>query len=202
MSKSFAKRHKCVYHSGTMSLKKRIKVSRFILSCVFLTGYAAYTVYAIYYYRNYEDSRIGTILLCLIGAALALNIVITFVSYRINLMDKQRPKIHRFLKMTKYTFQLVASAITVFLVISTVQNTSVFSLIMSFISIPFLLWSLFVNVLAEIFDRLFRGFGKREFVQQEVKNEEGETVDVRALIVNLDAEQNVKMQMNPKKKKL
>lgn len=96
-----------------MSLMKRIKLSRFVLSCIFLTGYAAYTVYAVYYYTRYEDSRIGTILLCLIGAALALSVVITIVSYRINMMDKPRPKLHRFIKMAKYTFQLIASAITI-----------------------------------------------------------------------------------------
>ena len=189
-----------MYDIGDMSLKKRIKVSRFILSCIFLAGYAAYTVYAIYYYRNYEDSRIGTILLCLIGSALALNIIITFVSYRINLMDKPRPKIHRFLKMAKYTFQLVGSAITVFTVVSTVQNLNVFSLIMSMLSIPFLLWSLFVNVLAELFDHTFRGFGKKVYEPQELCNEEGERMDVRAVISNVDGAQNTRRQMSKKKK--
>ena len=53
-----------------MNISKRLKLSRFILSCIFLSGYAAYTVYAIYYYRNYEDSRIGGILLCLTGGFL------------------------------------------------------------------------------------------------------------------------------------
>lgn len=183
-----------------MSLMKRIKLSRFILSCIFLTGYSAYTVYAIYYYTHFEDSRIGTVLLCLIGAALALSVFITIVSYRINMMDKPRPKLHRFIKMAKYTFQLVASAITIFLVISTVQNTSVFSLIMSAISVPFLVWSLFVNVLAELFDYTFRGFGKRVFEPQEVKNDEGETVDVRMLISNIDGTENTRAQMSKKKK--
>lgn len=183
-----------------MSLMKRIKLSRFVLSCIFLTGYAAYTVYAVYYYTRYEDSRIGTILLCLIGAALALSVVITIVSYRINMMDKPRPKLHRFIKMAKYTFQLIASAITIFLVISTVQNTNVFSIIMSFVSVPFLLWSLFVNVLAELFDHTFRGFGKKVYEPQELCNEEGECVDVRAVISNVDGAQNTRRQMSKKKK--
>lgn len=199
-AKSFAKTEICVYHSSTMSLMKRIKLSRFVLSCIFLTGYAAYTVYAVYYYTRYEDSRIGTILLCLIGAALALSVVITIVSYRINMMDKPRPKLHRFIKMAKYTFQLIASAITIFLVISTVQNTNVFSIIMSFVSVSFLLWSLFVNVLAELFDHTFRGFGKKVYEPQELCNEEGERVDVRAVISNVDGAQNTRRQMSKKKK--
>ena len=183
-----------------MSLMKRIKLSRFILSCIFLTGYSAYTVYAVYYYTHFEDSRIGTVLLCLIGAALALSVFITIVSYRINMMDKPRPKLHRFIKMAKYTFQLIASAITIFLVISTVQNTNVFSIIMSFVSVPFLLWSLFVNVLAELFDHTFRGFGKKVYEPQELFNEEGERMDVRAVISNVDGAQNTRRQMSKKKK--
>lgn len=182
----------------TMNVLRRIKLSRFILSCLFLTGYAAYTVYAVYYYRNYEDSRISTTLLCLVCAALALNIVITFVSYRINLKDKKRPKIHRFLKMAKYLCQLLASAITIALVFSAVENTSVFSLIMSAISVPFLIWSLFVNVIAELFDYTVRSFGKKEYFQPPLKNEDGETVDVRTVISNVDATQNVIRQMSKK----
>lgn len=198
-AKTFAKSEKCVYHSIAMSFMKRVKISRFVLSCIFLLGYAAYTVYAVYYYTRYEDSKIGTILLCLIGAALALNIFITIVSYRINLMDKPRPKLHRFVKMTKYTFQLVASAITVFLVISTVQNTNVFSLIMACVSIPFLIWSLFVNVFAELFDRFTAKFGKRLFEPPPVVNDEGETTDARTVISNIDGVQNVLRQMHKKR---
>ncbi len=198
-AKTFAKSEKCVYHSIAMSFMKRVKISRFVLSCIFLLGYAAYTVYAVYYYTRYEDSKIGTILLCLIGAALALNIFITIVSYRINLMDKPRPKLHRFVKMTKYTFQLVASAITVFLVISTVQNTNVFSLIMACVSIPFLIWSLFVNVFAELFDRFTAKFGKRHFEPRPVVNDEGETTDARTVISNIDGVQNVLRQMHKKR---
>lgn len=178
-----------------MSLAKRIKLSRFILSCIFLTGYSAYTVYAVYYYTRYEDSRIGTILLCLIGAALALSIFITIVSYRINLMDKARPKLHRFVKMTKYLFQLVASAITIFLVISTVQNTNVFSLIISSVSVPFLLWSFFVNVFAELLEHALGGFGKKVYVPQPVKDEDGKEVDVRTVIANIDGTANTVKQM-------
>ena len=198
-AKTFAKSEKCVYHSIAMSFMKRVKISRFVLSCIFLLGYAAYTVYAVYYYTRYEDSKIGTILLCLIGAALALNIFITIVSYRINLMDKPRPKLHRFVKMTKYTFQLVASAITVFLVISTVQNTNVLSLIMACVSIPFLIWSLYVNVFAELFDRFTAKFGKRHFEPQPVVNDEGETTDARTVISNIDGVQNVLRQMHKKR---
>ena len=156
-----------------MSLAKRIKLSRFILSCVFLTGYSAYTVYAVYYYTRYEDSRIGTILLCLIGAALALSIFITIVSYRINLMDKARPKLHRFVKMTKYLFQLVISSV----------------------SVPFLLWSFFVNVFAELLEHALGGFGKKVYVPQPVKDEDGKEVDVRTVIANIDGTANTVKQM-------
>ena len=183
-----------------MNISKRLKLSRFILSCIFLSGYAAYTVYAIYYYRNYEDSRIGGILLCLIGSALALNIVITCVSYRINLKDKKRPKIHRFLKMAKYLFQLIASAITIALVFSAVQNTNPFSLIMSAISVPFLIWSLFVNVLAELFDYTVRSFRKKEFYRPPLKDEDGAEIDVRSVISRIDGTENTLRQMNKKKK--
>ena len=186
-----------------MSFRKRIRLSRFILSCIFLAGYAAYTVYAVYYYTHYEESSLGIVLLCLVASALALNIVITIVSYRINLMEKPRPKLHRFIKMAQYTFQLVASAITIFLVISTVQNTSVFSLIMSSVSVPFLIWSFLVNVFAELFDYTVRtrGFGKRVFVPQTVTDEDSRPIDVRAAISNIDASANIRAQMGPKKKK-
>ena len=139
--------------------------------------------------------RIGAILLCLIGAALALSIFITIVSYRINLMDKARPKLHRFVKMTKYLFQLVASAITIFLVISTVQNTNVFSLIISSVSVPFLLWSFFVNVFAELLEHALGGFGKKVYVPQPAKNEDGEEIDVRTVIANIDGTANTVKQM-------
>ena len=101
--------------------------------------------------------------------------------------------------MAKYTFQLIASAITIFLVISTVQNTNVFSLIMACVSIPFLIWSLFVNVFAELFDRFTAKFGKRHFEPRPVVNDEGETTDARTVISNIDGVQNVLRQMHKKR---
>ena len=181
-----------------MNFSQRLRLSRFILSCVFLTGYTAYTVYAVYYYTRFEDSRIGGTLLGLIGAALALSVFITIVSYRINLMDKARPKLHRFVKMTKYLLQLIASAITIFLVISTVQNTSVFSLIMSAISIPFLIWSFFVNVFAELLEHALGGFGKKVYIRTPPVDEEGSPEDVRALIRSIDGHAHALEQMKKK----
>ena len=86
-----------------------------------------------------------------------------------------------------------------FLVISTVQNTNVFSLIMACVSIPFLIWSLFVNVFAELFDRFTAKFGKRHFDPQPVVNDEGETTDARTVISNIDGVQNVLRQMHKKR---
>lgn len=84
------------------------------------------------------------------------------MSYRINLMDKPRPALLRFVKMTKYAAQLTCSLVSLGFVLSAVQNFNPFSLIMAVISIPFLIWSIFVNVLAEYFERKFaRGFGKK-----------------------------------------
>ena len=57
-----------------MSFSKRIRTSRFSLSCIFLTGYTAYTAYALYYYLTYR-STLGIVILCLIGAALAMDAV-------------------------------------------------------------------------------------------------------------------------------
>ena len=81
-----------------MGIQGKIRKSRFILSCVFLTGYAAYTVYALYYYLRWK-SALGIVLLCLIGTALLLSATVTFISYRINLKNAPRPKLHRFIKM-------------------------------------------------------------------------------------------------------
>ena len=67
-----------------MSFSSKLKKSRFILSCIFLTGYTAYTVYAIYYYRTFANT-LSIILLTLIGVAFGLSAFITFTSYRINL---------------------------------------------------------------------------------------------------------------------
>ena len=166
---------------------KRVKISRFVLSCIFLLGYAAYTVYAVYYYTRYEDSKIGTILLCLIGAALALNIFITIVSYRINLMDKPRPKLHRFIKMAKYLAQLASTAISLSLVLSAVHDTNVFSLIMAAVSVPFLIWGFFVNVIVEYFDRKFiRGFGKKVYIPAKPLDDEGNEIDMTRAIAEID----------------
>lgn len=169
-----------------MSFKKKIKTSKFIFSLIFLIGYAAYSAYAVYYYLTYR-SALGIVLLCLIGVALALSVFVTFLSYRINLKNAPRPKLHRFIKMAKYFVQLVCSVTALGMVLSAVQNTNAFSLVMACISIPFLLWSLCVNLLAEYFERKFAaGFGKRVFVRVPAKDEEGNELDLEKTIAAVD----------------
>ena len=73
-----------------MSFRKKIKKSRFVLSCIFLCGYTLYTVYAVYYYLTIRNA-LSVVLLCLIAFALALSVFVTAVSYRINLMESPAP---------------------------------------------------------------------------------------------------------------
>lgn len=184
--KMFAKTAKSVYDNGAMSFKTKIKKSRFVLSCIFLCGYALYTVYAVYYYRTIGNA-LSIVLLCLIAVALALSIFVTIVSYRINLMDKPRPALLRFVKMTKYAAQLTCSLVSLGFVLSAVQNFNPFSLIMAVISIPFLIWSIFVNVLAEYFERKFaRGFGKKTYISDLPKDPDGIPVDLSRTIAQYD----------------
>lgn len=169
-----------------MSFSSKLKKSRFILSCIFLTGYTAYTVYAVYYYRTFANA-LSIILLVLIGVAFGLSAFITFTSYRINLKDRPRPLVLRFIKMTKYFIQLVTSAISLALVLSAVHEPSLFSLIIAAISIPFLLWGLLVNVLAEFVDRIFAGgFGRRYFVPVVPQDANGRPIDLTKVIANVD----------------
>ena len=169
-----------------MSLMKRIKLSRFVLSCIFLTGYAAYTVYAVYYSRTFTNA-LSITLLVLIAVAFALSATITFLSYRINLKDAPRPKLHRFIKMAKYLAQLASTAISLSLVLSAVHDTNVFSLIMAAVSVPFLIWGFFVNVIVEYFDRKFiRGFGKKVYIPAKPLDDEGNEIDMTRAIAEID----------------
>ena len=173
-------------------------MSRFALSCTFLTGFTAYTVYALYYYLTYR-TPLGIVILCLIGAVLLMSGIITFTSYRINIKGAKRPALFRFLKMAKYSTQLIATAITISLVFSTVKNTSIFSLIISAISVPFLLWSLFVNIFVELFERkVAPGFAKKVYVPQKVYDADGKETDVRAVILNVDGVSKLKKQQQKK----
>ena len=157
-----------------------------MISCVFLTGYTAYTVYAVYYYRTFANA-LSIALLVLIGVAFGLSAFITFTSYRINLKDRPRPLALRFIKMTKYFIQLVTSAISLALVLSAVHEPSLFSLIIAAISIPFLLWGLLVNVLAEFIDHIFaNGFGRRYFVPSIPLDANGRPIDITAAIAQVD----------------
>ncbi len=183
-----------------MNLHSKIKKSRFILSCIFLSGYTAYTVYAVYYYRNFGN-QLSIVLLTLISVAFVLSAIITFVSYRINLKDAPRPKVHRFLKMAKYLVQLISSAISLSLVISAVQNMNLFSLIIAGLSIPFLLWGLLVNVLAEYLERRFASlFRTKEFVRETPVDSEGNTIDLTNIIANVDGGASMRRMIAQKEK--
>ena len=104
--------------------------------------------------------------------------------------------------MAKYATQLLATAITIFLVLSTVRNTNVFSLIVSAISVPFLVWSLFVNIFVEFFERkVFPGVGKKVYEEQPARDEEGEPTDIRAVISNVDGTARLKETLRRKKNK-
>ena len=165
-----------------MSFRKKIRRSKFLFSLAFCLGYAAYFAYALYFYLTYRTA-LGIALLCMIAVALALSVAVTAVSYRVNLRGAKKPRVHRFIKMAKYSVQLLCSGFTLALVLSAVYAANVFSVVMACISIPFLLFSLCVNVLAEYLSRkLARGFGRRVFVPAEPKDGEGEPLDLDAAI--------------------
>ena len=169
-----------------MNFQIKIRKSRFILSCIFLTGYTAYTVYALYYYLT-ERSALGIVLLCLIGTAFVLSLIITFASYRINLKNKPRPKLHRFIKMAKYFVQIICSAISIGFVLSAVHSETTFSLIMAIVSLPFLVWSLFVNVIVEVYERkISKAFQRRKFIAVVPRDSVGEPIDVDRAIAEAD----------------
>ena len=161
-----------------MSIRKKIRTSKFIFSLAFSVGYAAYFAYALYFYLTYRTA-LGIALLCLIAVAFGLSATVTAVSYRVNLRGAKKPRVHRFIKMAKYSVQLLCSGFTLALVLSAVYTANVFAVVMACISIPFLTFSLFVNVLAEYLQRRFeRGFGKRVFVPAAPQNGEGEPMDL------------------------
>ena len=82
---------------------------------------------------------------------------------------------------------MVTSAISLGLVLSAVHEPSLFSLIIAAISIPFLLWGLLVNVLAEFVDRIFAGgFGRRYFVPTLPRDANGNIIDLTEVIAKVD----------------
>ena len=183
-----------------MGFKNKIRKSRFVLSCIFLTGYAAYAVYALYYYLNWH-SALGVVLLCLIGTALLLSATVTFISYRINLKNAPRPKLHRFIKMAKYAVQLICSGISVGFVLSAVHSETTFSLVMAIVSVPFLLWSLFVNVIAEFYDRkISPTLARRRYVPMTPRSDTGEEIDLDRAIAGADGQRPWRMpDMRPRR---
>ena len=82
------------------------------------------------------------------------------------------------------------------LVLSAVHNLSWFSLLVAAISIPFLLWGLFVNVLTEYIDHKFRiGLGKRYFVPTVPLDRHGNPVDLTEVIARVDGVKAAKEMM-------
>ena len=177
-----------------LGLKQKIKKSKFTLSFIGFAGYALYTAYAVYYYLS-AGTALGIALLCLIAVAFSLSVALVFISYRVNLMDKPRPALLRFMKMAKYAVQLLCSLTSLGMILTAVQSFNVFSLIMALISIPFLLWSIFVNLVAEFIDRkLKKWFGKRVYVRVPPKDEEGNPIDVEDAIGQVDGAQKLRQQ--------
>ena len=165
-----------------MSFRKKLRKSKFIVSLAFSAGYAVYFAYSLYFYLTYRTA-LGIVLLCLIAVALSLSITVTAVNYRVNLKGAKKPRVHRFIKMAKYSVQLLCSGFALALVLSAVYTANIFSVVMACISIPFLFMSLCVNVLAEYLQRKFAdGYGKRVFVPVAPQNEEGEPIDLDAAI--------------------
>ena len=138
-----------------MRFRRHIKKTKFAFSCIVLFGYAAYTAYALYYFLAFE-SPLGIALLALVGATLALTAVITFISYRVNLKDRPRPRIQRLIKIVKLTIQLAATALTVIFFVTAARQHSALPWIVSGISAAILLLSLSVNVIAAAIARGLR----------------------------------------------
>ena len=175
-----------------LSLRRKLKKSKFALSLLGFVGYALYTVYAVYYYLSSENA-LGIVLLCLIGVAFSLSVALILISYRVNLMEKPRPALLRFMKMAKYAVQLLCSLTSLGMLLTAVQNFNAFSLIMALISIPFLLWSIAVNILAEFLERkLKKGFGRRVYVREQPENEAGDPVDIDSVIKSVDGAQKLR----------
>lgn len=165
-----------------MRLRLHIKKTKFAFSCIMLFGYAAYTAYALYYFLAFKDP-LGIALLALVGATLALTAVITFISYRVNLKDRPRPRIQRLIVIIKLTTQLAATALTVIFFITAAHQQAALPWIVSGISAAILLLSLSVNVLAALFRRKFpNGFGKKNFVRGALYDSDGEEADVTKII--------------------
>ena len=104
-----------------MGLKQKIKKSKFTLSFIGFAGYALYTAYAVYYYLS-AGTALGIALLCLIAVAFSLSVALVFISYRVNLMDKPRPALLRFMKMAKYAVQLLCSLTSLGMILTAVQS--------------------------------------------------------------------------------
>ncbi len=165
-----------------MGFKRHINKTKFAFSCIMLFGYAAYTAYALYYFLAFE-SPLGIALLALVGTVLLLTAAITFISYRVNLKGKPRPRIRRLLVIVKLATQLAATALTVIFFLTAAHQHSALPWIVSGISAAILLLSLAVNVLAAAIERKHpEGLGKKTFIAGTYCGDDGEEGDLAAVI--------------------
>ena len=159
-----------------MSFKKKVKLSKFVFACVYLSFYAAYAAYAIFYYKRYQNV-LGILLISLVSLVLFLSAVTTFLSYRVNLLNERPSPFRHVLKIVKYTAQLIASSVTIVMVLSAVQKPNTFSLVMAIVSVPALIVSILLNVIAKVWKRKKKnGFGKKNFIPQPLYDEEGNEI--------------------------
>lgn len=165
-----------------MRFRRHIKKTKFAFSCIMLFGYAAYTAYALYYFLAFE-TPLSIALLSLVGATLLLTAVITFISYRVNLKDRPRPRIQRLIKIAKLVTQLAATALTVIFFITAARQQSALPWIVSGISAAILLLSLSVNVVAAVIARRHpEGIGRKRFERGVLLNSDGEEEDLSKMI--------------------
>lgn len=168
-------------------MKRRIGKLKFALSCAVLIGYAAYTAYALYYYLAFA-TPLGTALLALVGATLALTATVTVISYRVNLRGKPRPRARRLIMIGKLTLQLAATALTVIFFITAARLQEPLPWVISGISAATVLIALAANIGAEIVARKFPdGIGKKVFLPGRLQDEDGEEADISRIIAAVQA---------------
>ncbi len=184
----FAKKTFLLYSIWTMSFKRKIKKSKFTITCVYFALYALYAAYAIIYYARYKTA-LGVLLIISITATLIFTAATTFLSYRINLLDEKHSNLSYLIKIAKHTSQLLTSITTIAMVFSAVQNTNVFSLIFAIASIPTLTLGILINVIANRIEKKIKnGIGRVRFIPKPLLDDEGNEISL--LDLNLKQEEN------------
>ncbi len=162
--------------------------AKFAFSCIVLVGYAGYAAYALYYFLSFQ-TPLGTALLALVGAVLALTAAITFISYRVNLRGKPRPRWQRLLRIAKLTLQLAATALTVVFFVSAAHQQAALPWIVAGISAAITSMCLAVNIAAEVLARKYpQGLGKKRFVRGTLPDADGKQADIAQIVANIGTE--------------